>query len=433
MSRIHTSPHSKASMLDRSSTTKILSIVNSITGINLKKIYVKQCIDKRLYLLDIDQSFYDSPKYSFIRGSILDLKEGKFFLKCDTFPKSKIVYTPLINKKNTIRFYKGYDGCTLRVFRYGEKIYYSTNRNLDAKDSRIYSFKDSRTFEEILRALNKDQYLNEIFTNRSTRDMIHLFLIVSKETYLTVQGEIEEKVIYLGSKTKYSDNPPIIIKDIEEKFDKLEDLTIQQANKVLGFSDPDGQPSDICNSIRNDKRLDIFSSGFVIKENRVSGKRTFFFSESYIWRRNLVGLRNSNKMLNVFIDLRKYLNNLYLYKLTFPYIIDLDKLETKEYPDEISKEELEDNLVKCLYLIVPKHKKQEALEIRKAYKVFIDNLLERLDRIKDDDLDNSFYGKVQELVMAIKDEKDKSKIKERIETCDSDVVYTLGRIFGIME
>jgi hypothetical protein len=412
-------------MSDRFSEIRsnIINIINEITGLNLKKVYIRQNIDNKLYLLDIDQRLYDT-RYSFIRGSILDIRKKEFFLKCEEFPRTKIVYTPLINKKKNTRFYRGYDGCILRVFEYNGKIYYSTNRSFDARNNKIYSFKESRTFNEILESMGKRNSIDEIFGMKRFKDMIHLFLIISKETYLIMQGDIEEKIIYLGSKIKYSDNSHFIIEDVAEKFERLGDLSIQEANSVLGFGD---------NNIE-DKRLDIFNTGFIVKENITTGKKTFLYSESYAWRRKLIGLKNSNNILNVFIEMRKYLNDLNSYKNTFPYIVDIEKLETKEYPREIDRKELENNLVRCLYLIMPKHKKQEALGIKQVYENFINELSERLCNV-DDSIMNKIFGRVLDFVEEIKNigENNKSKIIEKLNACyDSEIMYVLGRTFGLI-
>lgn len=456
---------------------KILEIINKTLKINIKTVFVKQVLDNRLYLIDVFYSrYYNSYYYSQLRGSIVDVKEEKIFLLSDPYPKCYVAYTPLVLSDSKERYYKGYDGCLIRMFQYNEEIYLSTNRCLNARSNRIFSLKDSRSFQDIMKNVGKLEPEKEsIFFEGNYKDYIHFFIIVTKETYLFMQGSIEEKIIYLGSKPKYSLERSIRSKFIEDlcvnhtKIEIQKQLSIKEANEILGFKDVHNFNYSLV-----DQRLDTESPGFVIRENPDNTKN-FIFSEGYDWRKTISDVRKSDKILNIYLYLRSKYVGQQSYFDVFPYIkniklLDDDKIEiqTEEFPEEISVQEMDENLLRCMYIIVPRTRRKEVSELKQASIKLFNDIADVLEKeiknikIVKEDVEETFreisnnteiisvqeskqniivYNKYirelleksKKIIEEINPPERKNKLIELLEDTNGETVYILGKILKVTE
>jgi hypothetical protein len=424
----------KGEYIDQKLFNEIRDCIRKQLNLRVKFFIVKQFVNDRYYLLDILLDFYNT-KYSPLRGSIYDAQEKRFFLVSDVYPKEEVVYTPLREQTNdqNITYYRGYDGCVLRIFQIDGKIVFSTNRCINTRNNKIFSIKNSRTFGEIMKEVGGVNEENEkILFEGENKDKIHFFLIVTQETQLFMQGDIEEKVFYIGSKDKYEIGNTKKLNLLENfgKISHFEPITVSEANKILGFKDS-------CD--RNiDPRLDMENSGFIIKETSKPYSKTFLYSEGYYWRKIILGLKRSDKIVSIYLELKdKYINNIQEYKRLFPYIKIIQdggrkKVISLEYPKYLTKEQLEENLINCLFLILPKVRKMEVFTLRE----FIKDVIKKMAiLIKKDEIpkDKIYNDRINEFLEVVKKEEKVEDIEKSLENLEGEIIYLLGRILGFFE
>lgn len=417
----------KGDRIDNQIFSKIKNAIKVQLNLSVKSLIIKQIINDRYYLIDIHYDFYNT-KYSCLRGAIFDNIESKFFLVSDVLPKEEVVFTPLRGFYNdgTI-YYRGYDGCVLRIFELDGSIIYSTNRCVDTRDKRIFTVKDSRTFEQIMKevaGVNNDS--EKAMFEGDNKNKIHFFLIVTKETYLFMQGDIEEKVFYVGSKSKYEIGPSKKLEFFRNfcNIKHFEPISITEANKILGF--------DIKRRVI-DTRLDMENSGFVIRENLFPPTKTFLYSEGYQWRKFILGLKRSDKIVSIYLELKeRYIKNITEYKEMFPYIKIIKEGENVKviplkYPEKLTKEQLEENLINCLYLVLPKSRKSEVFQLQKHIN---DTIREIATLIKENKIPNDeiYNPKIEDFLKRVsgRDIEEIEKIMK--EETEGEIIYLLGRI-----
>lgn len=409
---------------------KIREIIANQLGFFVKSFIIKQAINDRYYLLDIHYRYYNT-KYSCLRGSIVDMKENKFFLVSDVLPNEEVVYTKLKDsgRDSNVVYYKGYDGCVLRIFELDGKIVYSTNRCIDTRNNKIFSVKDSRTFEQIMRQVAKvDDASEKAMFEADNKDKIHFFLIVTRETYLFMQGEIEEKVFYIGSKSKYETGSTKKL-DLFRNFCDIkhfEPITTSEANKILGFEKKNLDP-----------RLDMENSGFVVRETRLPYSKTFLYSQGYDWRKSILGLKRSDKITNIYLELRKFVNDIPRYKELFPYIRIVREgnnilVKSEKYPEYLTKQQLEENLINCLYLILPKTRKLEVFTLQNHIKDKMQHIAKLIKEHKIP-MDKIYNRRIKEFIERASNKNEEGIVKLMEEETDGETVYLLGRILELFD
>lgn len=246
-------------------------------------------------------------EYGWLRGIIVDIIEEKIVCESGGYVPT-IVSDSLVIKDDSIVvkerhskeyvfeqskmfIQKGIEGTVLRVFKHKGKVYYSTHRRIDARQS---FWADSPSFYDIYCNL-KGPPADVLFPfDEDNPTEVYIFLLVTKSSLLVSRmalGEGDEHIVFLYSmnnkthEIKY--NEPYIVKRVSDYVKFPEFLAISDANHWLQFGDFPNE-SILCNKLSNGEFVIICQGSVVLRVN----------STAYDWRLSVRGNEP---------DLRKYL------------------------------------------------------------------------------------------------------------------------------
>jgi len=139
--------------------------------------------------------------------------------------------------------------------------------------------------------------------------------------------------------------------------------------------------------------------------------------------------------VSIYLELKeRYIKNISEYKQMFPYIKIIKegenvKVMPLKYPEKLTNEQLEENLINCLYLILPKSRKSEVFQLQKHIN---DTIREIAALIKENKISNDeiYNPKIEDFLKRVsgRDTKEIEKIMK--EETEGEIIYLLGRILN---
>ena len=294
---------------------KIKNIVSEILDIPVSNhwdIY-DSIIEDGLYLVHFNPNS-DMKKYNNIRGLIVDIDNRIIICASGGYTPSitldqieyddnnKLVLTDSHNtihnlKSEEIKFQIGLEGVVLRIFKYNNKVYYSTHKKIEVRGTKS-RWGNSTTFSDMIEKL-KFPSDDELFpSDVKNSKYVHIFMISHPDILHVSKDYIKNGYIsYLGHREMNLklDNNKDILKNIENITDSLDDaknnnkyynpkyLTIDEANKYLKY----GYYPDL--ALNDDKRL-RYGEFIMIYDNNGNWSIKLE-SEAYSWRSSM---RNEN-------------------------------------------------------------------------------------------------------------------------------------------
>lgn len=107
--------------------------------------------------------------------------------------------------ESRVKFYPGFEGTSIRIFKYGGKVYYSNHRSLDASKS---WWGESLTFQELFEKLSGPQKEELFNQDKDYSQFCHYFTIVHPDLLLATSLHVGNGfLVYMGSERVYHGNP----------------------------------------------------------------------------------------------------------------------------------------------------------------------------------------------------------------------------------